>query len=55
MNMYKLIEYSDNYEDENTSLYLFKRQEPLANNADLTVADSSSLKYNSGLLGNPKY
>ena len=51
--MYNLIEYSDNYEDSTASLYQFKRQEPLANNADLTVDGSSSLKYKSGLLGNP--
>ena len=48
MNMYNLIEYSDNYEDSTASLYQFKTQEPLANNADLTVIDPSSFKYKSG-------
>ena len=52
MNMYNLIEYSDNYEDSTASLYHFKRQEPLENNANLTVAGSSSFKYKSGLLKN---
>ena len=53
MNMYNLIEYSDNYEDSTDSLYQFKKQEPLANNVNLTVNDSSSFKYKSDLLGNP--
>ena len=35
------------------SLYQFKTQEPLADNADLTVDNSSSFKYKSGLLSNP--
>ena len=52
MNMYNLIEYSDNYSDSNASLYQFKRQEPLDNNTDLTIAGSSSFKYKSNLLGN---
>ena len=52
MNMYNLIEYSDNYSDSTVSLYHFKRQEPLPNNVNLTVADSSSFKYKSHLLGN---
>ena len=51
MNMCNLIEYSDSYSDSTASLYQFKRQEPLANNADLTVDDSSSFKYQSDLLG----
>ena len=51
MNMYNLIEYSDNYKDTTASLYHFKRQEPLKNNANLTVDDSSSFKYKSDLLG----
>ena len=29
MNIYNLIEYSDNYSDSTASLYQFKRQEPL--------------------------
>ena len=52
MNMYNLIEYSDNYSGSPASLYQFKRQEPLDNNADLTIAGSSSFKYKSNLLGN---
>ena len=52
MNMYNLIEYSDNYSDSTASLYQFKRQEPLDNNADLTIAGSPSFKYKSNLLGN---
>ena len=51
--MYNLIEYSDNYSDFTASLYRFKRQEPLENNANLTVAGSSSFKYKSNLLGYP--
>ena len=50
MNMYNLIEYSHNYEDSTASLYQFKRQEPLANNANLTNV-STSLDYRSKLLG----
>ena len=34
-------------------MYQFKREEPLANNADLTVDDSSSFKYKLSLLRNP--
>ena len=50
--MYKLIEYSDYYSDFTASLYQYKRQEPLAGNANLTVAGSSSFKYKSDLLEN---
>ena len=58
MNMYNLIEYSDNYSDSTASLYHFKRQEQNydpaheADIVDLTVAGSSSFKYKSDLLGN---
>ena len=51
--MYNLIEYSDNYSDSTASLYHFKRQEPLENNANLTVAVSSSFKCKSNLSGYP--
>ena len=51
MNMYNLIECSDNYSYFTASLYQFKRQEPLENNADLTVNESSSFRYKSSLLG----
>ena len=50
MNMYNLIKYSGNYSDFTASLYQFKRQEPLDNNADLTIA-STSFDYKSKLLG----
>ena len=51
MNMYNLIEYSDNYSDSTASLYHFKRQKPLPNNAELAVADSSSFAYLFNMLG----
>ena len=57
MNMYNLIEYSDNYSDSAASLYQFKRQEQSYDNADslnidnLTADNSSSFKYKSDLLG----
>ena len=55
MNMYNLIEYSDNYSDSTASLYQFKRQEQNYNddgNIDnITINDSTSFKYKSGLLG----
>ena len=50
MNMYNLIEYSDNYEDSTASLYQFKRQEQGYSNVhptdivDLNVNNSSSFK-----------
>ena len=50
--MCNLIEYSDNYSDSTASLYQFKIQEPLDNNADLAIEGSSSFKYKSNLLGN---
>ena len=54
MNMYNLIEYSDNYSDSTTSLYQFKRQEQDLNNAGEIQNindDSASFKYKSKLLG----
>ena len=42
--MYNLIEYSDNYSGTSRSLWQFKRDEVPANNADLTVNNSQSLK-----------
>ena len=50
MNMYNLIEYSDNYSDSTASLYQFKRQEQSYDNANppniiiLTANNSSSFK-----------
>ena len=54
MPMYKLIEYSDNYQDSSATLYQHKRDEPPENDAvaDLTADNSSSLKYKISLLGN---
>ena len=57
MNMYNLIEYSDNYSDSTASLYQFKRQEKsydAANPEDinnLIANNSSSFSYKSDLLG----
>ena len=57
MNMYNLIECSDNYSDSTASLYQYKRKEQNYNNngniIPLTVAGSSSFKYESELLGKP--
>ena len=54
MNLYNLIEYSDNYADTTAFLYQYKRPEqPLDNNGnpdDLIIANSSSFKYQSSLL-----
>ena len=51
MNMYNLIEYSDNYSDSTASLYNYKRQKSSENNANLTAAGSTSFKYKLELLG----
>ena len=51
MPMYNLIEYRDNYSDTSGSLWQFKRDEVPANNADLTIDNSQSLKYKAALLG----
>ena len=40
MPIYNLIEYSHNYSDTSRSLWQFKRDEVLADNADLTVDNS---------------
>ena len=55
MPMYKLIEYSDNYQDSSATLYQYKRNEPPEANAidDLTFDNSNSFKYKVTLLGNP--
>ena len=54
MPMYNLIEYSDNYQDSSATLYQYKRDEPLEDDAvaDLTANNSDSLKYKIKLLGN---
>ena len=46
-----MIEYSDNYSDTSESLWQFERDE-IADNANVTVANSSSLKYKSSFVGN---
>ena len=53
MNMYNLIEYSDNYADASGSLWQHKRDEQNMNNGsivDVTTNDSSSFKYKPNLL-----
>ena len=47
LDMYNLIEYSDNYQDSSTTLYQYKRDEPPEDNAvaDLTADNSDSFKY----------
>ena len=55
MNMYNLIEYSDNYANSTASLYQFKRQDKnYGNNRNIAYLsiDSPSFKYKSTLLGN---
>ena len=54
MPLYKLIEYSDNYQDSSATLYQYKRDEPPEDDAvaDLTANNSDSLKYKTKLLGN---
>ena len=49
--MYKLTEYSNNYPDTSGSLSQFKRDEVPVNNADLTIDNSQSFKYNAALFG----
>ena len=50
MPMYNLIEYSNNYSDTPGTLWKFKRDEVLANNADLTINNSQSFKYKAALV-----
>ena len=47
--MYNLLEYSDNYQDSTGSLYQFKRDEPLDDNANV-ANDRTSLVYKSKLI-----
>ena len=56
MNMYNLIEYSDNYSDSTASSYQFKRQEQSYDANGNVVGinnNSSSFEYKSNLLGKP--
>ena len=53
MSLYNMLEYSDNYADTTASLYQYERPEPRNTNgalADLTTNNSSSFKYQSGLV-----
>ena len=53
MNLYNMLEYSDNYADTAASLYQYKRPVPRNANGvidDLTAGNSSSFKYQSGLV-----
>ena len=56
MQMYYLIEYSDNYSDTSGTLWHFKRDEQYMNNGNpdnVTKADSSSFKYKSSFFKPP--
>ena len=52
MNLYNLIEYSDNYSDSTATLYQYRRQEQSLDNngntVDITIDNSSSFKYKCG-------
>ena len=50
MPMYNLTEYSDNYSDTPGTLWQFKRDELLANKADLTMINFQSFKYIAALV-----
>ena len=51
MPRYNLLQYSDSYLDTSGSLWQFKRDEILANSADLSIDNSQSFKYKSTLVG----
>ena len=52
MNLYNMLEYSDNYADTTGSLYQYKRPEPRDNNGNVGNLGTalSSFKYQSGLV-----
>ena len=52
MNLYNMLEYSDNYADTTGSLYQYKRPEPRDNNSNVGNLGTalSSFKYQSGLV-----
>ena len=52
MNLYNMLEYSDNYADTTGSLYQYKRPEPRNNNGNVVNLGTalSSFKYQSGLV-----
>ena len=49
--MSNLIEQNDNYWDTSGSLWQFKRDEALSNNADLSIDNSKLFKYKAALVG----
>ena len=51
MPMYNLTEYSDNYSDTSGSLWQFKRDEVPPNDADLSIDNFQSFKYEAALVG----
>ena len=54
MPVYNLIEFSDNYWEASGSLWQFKRDEVLADNADLSIDNFQSSKYKATVVGNTK-
>ena len=54
MPIHNLIRCSDNYSDTSGSLWQFKKDEVLTNNADLTINNSQSFKYKADLVGKTK-
>ena len=52
MNLYNILEYSDNYADTTASLYQYKRPEPKDANVNVVnlATNLSSFKYQSGLV-----
>ena len=52
MNLYNMLEYSDNYADTTESVYQYKRSEPRDNNGNVVNLGTalSSFKYQSGLV-----
>ena len=52
MNLYNMLEYSDNYADTTGSLYQYKRSEPRDNNGNVGNLGTalSSFRYQSGLV-----
>ena len=51
MPAYNLIGYSDNDSNTSGSLQQFKREEVLANNDNLSINNSKSVKYKAALVG----
>ena len=55
MPLYKLIEHSDNYSEISGSVWQFKRDDVPANNAEMIINNSPSLKYKVALLGKTEH